>query len=191
MVVVWEYTKVAGITFLTCVLVYAVGALAYDSIFPPDDISENGSYSDIPSIEASPDYGEDFKTYSNSAFSFSYPPHFEVFDMLSHIVLSPVDKDSKSGKIIVSIGLNDENMTAEEWFLSPDSGYTQSKDLYGDYHKATIDGQDAVYTSGGMWTVVNIPDDEFRLSIADLTGKGENIPFTEMGIVIESLVFNR
>jgi len=192
----WKYTKVSLLTFIACLLVYAVGALTYD-YFQQDEadtngnIVENGSYLDIPSIGASSDYGKDFKTYtSRSGFSFNYPPYLEVMDLLSHIVLKPVDEESDSGSIVISIGLNDENMTAEEWLLSPNSGYLQSKDLYGNYYKTTIDGQEAVYTDGGMWTVVDTPDNKYRLSIADLPSKSDNRLFTEMGIVIESLVFN-
>lgn len=195
---IWKYTKVAVLTFLACVFVYGVGALTYDRVFPPDEISAqvteqtNGSYRDFPSIEANSDYGKDFKTYtSRSGFSFSYPPYLEVMDLLSHIVLKPVDEESDSGSIVVSVGLNDENMTAEEWLLSPNSGYLQSKDLYGNYYKTTIDGQEAVYTDGGMWMVVDTPDNKYRLSIADLPSKSNDRLFTEMGIVIESLVFNR
>jgi hypothetical protein len=194
---IWKYTKVVVLTFLACVFVYGVGALAYDRVFPPDEISAqateqtNGSYRDFPSIGASSDYGKDFKTYTNGGLSFKYPPYLKVIDLLSHIVLEPVDEESDSGKIVISIGINDENMTAEEWLLSPNSGYLQSKDHYGNYYKTTIDGQDAVYTDGGMWPIVDTPDNKFRLSIADLPSKSNNRLFTEMGIVVESLVFNR
>ena len=112
-----------------------------------------------------------------------------MLDLLSHVVLKPVDEESSSRQIVISVGINDENMTAEEWFLSPDSGYLQSKDRYGDYYKTTIDGQDAVYIKGGMWTVVNTPDGKMRLSIAT-TEAGWDL-FSEMGIVIESLAFGR
>jgi hypothetical protein len=194
---IWKYTKVALLTFIACVFVYGVGALTYDRVFPPDGISTqvteqaDGSYRTLPSVGASLDYGKDFKTYtSRSGFSFNYPPYLEVMDLLSHVVLRPVDEESDSGSVVISVGINDENMTAEEWLLSPDSGYLQSKDLYGNYYKTTIDGQDAVYTDGGMWTVVDTPDDKYRLSIADLPSKSNNRLFTEMGIVIDSLVFN-
>ncbi len=112
-------------------------------------------------------------------------------DILSNIVLKQIDEEGDGGNIVISIGINDENMTAEEWLLSPNSGYLQSKDSYGDYYKTTIGGQDAVYTDGGMWMIVNTPDNRFRLSIADLPSKSNDRLFTEMGIVMESFVFNR
>lgn len=180
--------------FIVFLLLFLTGIfISFTSKEPaqPGNIVENGSYLDIPSIGASSDYGKDFKTYaSRLGFSFNYPPHLKVTDILSHIVLRPVDEESDSGYIVVSVGLNDENMTAEEWFLSPDSGYLQSKDNYGNYYKTTIDGQGAVYTDGGMWMVVNTPDDKYRISIADLPSKSNDRLFTEMSIVTESFVFN-
>ncbi len=157
----------------------------------------DGSYLDIPSIGASADYGKDFKTYhSDLGFSFKYPPHFRVLphdpEAPNWIVLAPVDNSNDAvSAIIVSMGENDENMTPEEWLLGPTSGYQESRNRYGNYHKTRVDGQDAVYTDGGMWFVVNTPDNKIRLSIAYTAEEGANIPFTETGIVIESLVFER
>jgi hypothetical protein len=149
----------------------------------------------IPSIgitEEYEDYSKNFGTYTaeNFGFSFKYPPHLETFSIVTHIILSYRDDEQDAyGKIIVSVGLNDENMTPEEWLLSPNSGYLQSKDRYGDCYRTTIDGQKAVYTDGGMWAVVNTLDNKYSLSIADLTTGKAQRPFTEMGIVIESLRF--
>ena len=189
------FLAVAGIV-IVAVILFKFG-LPFELIPAQDEVAAtsdenlpNRSYSPIPSIGASPDYGADFKTYTSQVgFSFKYPPHFKVLDLLSHVVLKPVDEESSSRQIVISVGINDENMTAEEWFLSPDSGYLQSKDRYGDYYKTTIDGQDAVYIKGGMWTVVNTPDGKMRLSIAT-TEAGWDL-FSEMGIVIESLAFGR
>lgn len=181
--------------FIVFLLLFLTGIfISFTSKEPaqPGNIVENGSYLDIPIIGKSSDYGKDFKTYTSSlGFSFSYPSHLKVTDLLSHIVLRPVNEESDNEYIVVSVGLNDENMTAEEWLLSPNSGYLQSKDNYGNYYKTTIDGQDAVYTDGGMWTVVNTPDNKYRLSIADVPSESNDRLFTEMGIVTESFVFNR
>ncbi len=157
----------------------------------------DGSFMDIPSIGVSADYGKDFKTYhSDLGFSFKYPPHLRVLphdpETPNWIVLAPVDKSADGvSAIVVSTGENDENMTPEEWLLGPTSGYPESRGDYGDYHKTHVDGQDAVYTDGGMWLVVSTPDNKLRVSIASLVGEGGNIPFTEMGVVIESFVFER
>lgn len=139
------------------------------------------------------EYAKTFQIYEGDfGFSFKYPPHLEIFEFgYGWVVLSVKDESQKndSGKIVVSVAENDEQMTAEEWLLGPFSGYSQSKDDYGNYYKTQIDGQDAVYTDDGMWTIVNTPDNKYRLSIADLS-PGNAIPlFFEMGIVVESLTF--
>lgn len=135
-----------------------------------------------------------FKTYTDKSvgFSFQYPSHMEVGTTQAignHIILSYSENTDDYGKIIVSIGLNDENMPPEEWLFGNDSGYIQSRDYYGDCYKTFIGEQEAVYTDGGMWVVVNTPDSKFRLSIADLTKDGENPPFTEIGTIVETLTF--
>ena len=160
--------------------------------------SQSGEYVPIPSIGISEEYAEYAKTFQiyegDFGFSFKYPPHLEVFefcDSTCWIVLSAKNESERddNSKIIVSVAENDEQMSAEEWLLGSSSGYSQSKDDYGNYYKTHIDGQEAVYTDGGMWTIVNTPDKIYRLSIADLS-PGNAMPlFSEMGIVIESLSF--
>lgn len=159
---------------------------------------KSGDYVPIPSIGMSESYAEYEKTFeiykSDFGFSFKYPPHLKVFefcDSTCWIALSVKNESERdeSGKIIVSVAENDEQMTSEEWLLCPFSGYSQSKDDYGNYYKIHIDGQEAVYTDGGMWVVVNTPDSRYRLSIADLTTDDASPLFSEMGAVIESLKF--
>lgn len=153
---------------------------------------KSGDYFPTPSISADEDYGKDFKTYKSEwGFSFKYPPHMQVItnpEMPNWVVVEyPQKNEEDMTAIVISVGENDENMTAEQWLLGPNSGFKHEDK----YFKTTIDGQDAVYTNGGMWTVVNMPGNKYRLSIADLVrGKGD-IPFTEMGIIIESLKFNQ
>ena len=153
----------------------------------------NGSYADIPSIEAGPDYGKDFKTYTSKlGYSFKYPPYMRVIedpDAPRVYVVDDVPKDQPFGAIVISAGENDEGMTAEQWLLSENSGYIQNKNQYGDYHKTKLAGQDAVDTEGGMWFLVNTPDGKMRLSITYTAADDATIPFTQMGIVIESFSF--
>lgn len=153
---------------------------------------KSGDYFPIPNITASEDYGKNFKTFeSNWGFSFKYPPQMEVIsnpEMPNWVVVEyPQKNKDDMTAIVISVGENDENMTAEQWLLGPDSGFKHEDK----YFKTTIDGQDAVYTDGGMWTVVNIPGNKYRLSIADLVRGNGDIPFTEMGIITESLKFNK
>jgi len=154
----------------------------------PDTEVKSGDYFPIPSVTAGEDYGKDFKTYSAEfGFSFEYPSYFEVvsvYEDINYIVVSSLSEDDNDiSAIVISVADNNENLTAEEWLLGPTSGLQK-----GDkYFKSEIDGQPAVYTDGGMWTVVNTPDNKYRLSITDVRDK--QILFTEMGIVIESLTF--
>lgn len=159
---------------------------------------KSGDYFPIPSIGISEDYAEYAKTFeiykSDFGFSFKYPPHLEVFEFCDNtcwIALSVKNENESddSSKIIVSVAENDEQMSAEEWLLGPSSGYSQSIDEYGNYYKTHLDGQEAVYTDGGMWTIVNTPDNKYRLSIADLSPGNASPLFSEMGIVVESLSF--
>ena len=157
---------------------------------------KSGDYAPIPSIGANEEYenyAKTFKTYkSDLGFSFKYPSHLAVTitpDMPSSnwiMLESSSSTEENRSAIIISIGVNDEQMTPEEWLLGPTSGFKHSDQ----YFKEKIDGQDAVYTDGGMWTVVNTLDNKYRLSIADLTTGKADILFTEMGIVIESFNFH-
>ncbi len=177
-----------------------VGVFAFQYKNPPEIIRDtsvkSGDYVPIPSIgtnEEYENYAKTFKTYkSDIGFSFKYPPHLKVKTeqdtSTNRIVLTPINANTSEGlsAIIISIAENNQGMTAEEWLLSPTSGFKHSDK----YFKTTIDGQEAVYTDGGMWTVVNTPDNKYRLSIADLvTGSADEL-FTEMGIVVDSLIFN-
>ncbi len=57
------------------------------------------------------------------------------------------------------------------------------------YNKFDLDGQEAIVIEGGTWVVVNTPDNKYRLSIALLPGKDDQLLLTEMGIIIDSLRF--
>jgi len=153
-----------------------------------------------PGIGMYENYIDDTETHiSRLGFSFRYPPHLYITeypdtDIPQRLFIVPVAPESNAEEdaygLVISVGLNDEEMTAEEWLLSENSGYFQSIDEYGDYYKFSLDGQEAVYTDSGMWVVVNTPDNEYRLSIALLPDKkSEDLLFTEMGVVIDSLRF--
>ena len=138
---------------------------------------------------SSSEHGDTFETYhSEFGFSFDYPSYLEVLDFGRWITLSPSGDTelNERAQIILSLGLNDEESTAEEWLLG-DGGYSHKN--YGDYYKITISGQNAVYTDGGMWVVVNTPDNNYRLSIADIPAEDGSRLFSEMGHVVESLRF--
>lgn len=178
-------------------LVVGVFAFQYKNYEKTEtDSVKSGDYVDIPSISTNEEYEnyeKTFKTYkSDLGFSFKYPPHLKVTvtpDMpdSNWVVLeSSNSTEENKSAIIVSIGLNDEKMTPEEWLLGSTSGFKHSDK----YFKTKIDGQDAVYTDGGMWTIVNTLDNKYRLSIADLTTGKADILFTEMGIVVETLSFH-
>lgn len=168
------------------------------SVEPGSESVKNGDYFPIPSIgtnEEYENYAKSFKTYkSDLGFSFKYPPHLEAIidpdiSTTNRVILTPIGINTDDGlsAIIISTAENDEEMTPEEWLLGPTSGFNHLEK----YHKDKIDGQDTVYTRGGMWFIVNTPDNKYRLSVADLVdGDAMNL-FSEMGIVYESLTFSR
>jgi len=148
-----------------------------------------------PGLGMYENYTKDAKTHqSKLGFTFQYPQHLYVTEFPDTdiperlFVLDPLAEDDAYG-IVISTALNDEGMTAEEWLLSENSGYLQSKDKYGDYQKFILDGQESVITDSGGWVVVNTPDNKYRLSIALLPGKNGNLLFTEMGVIVDSLRF--
>lgn len=157
----------------------------------PDKQTEGGGRNQISNVDA--DYGEDFETYhSDLDFSFKYPRHLFVSidsDNANRIILAPKtlkdNEDAPLTIIVISVAENRKKVTPLEWLLGPHSGYKKSEG----YYKTTIDGQDAVYTEEGMWTVVNTPDNKYRLSIADLSTTDADRLFAEMRIVIKSLTF--
>jgi len=173
------------------VAVIILGIFSFQFIKIPevsDTEVKSGDYFPIPSVTANEGYWKEFKTYNTDfGFSFEYPSYLEAVSFQEStnyvVVSSPNKEDDDTSAIIISIADNDENLTAEEWLLGPTSGLQKGDE----YFRSEIDGQPAVYTDGGMWTVVNTPDNKYRLSIADI--KDKQILFTEMGIVIESLTF--
>jgi len=140
-------------------------------------------------------YTKDAKTYeSKLGFSFKYPSYLYVMDLVGDftsgqiIVLPSSTKGSDDNYgVVVSVGVNDENMTPLEWLGGPDSG----ADLSKGYNKFDLDGQEAIALDGGTWVVVNTPDNKYRLGIALLDGKSNTQLFTEMGIILDSLRFSR
>ena len=167
-----------------------------DNVSQPKD----GDYVPFLSIDAPEGYGADFKTYTSKlGFSFQYPPYLMVMDVVdrdgkNRLYIVPTSTQANKNELITALVIspspNNPPQTPEQWLLGPNSGYIESKDHYGNYYKALIDGQEAVYTDGGMWVVVNTPDNKQRLSIASLTAPGADILFSEMGILVESFSFN-
>lgn len=182
---------------LAILIVFSIG-YGYFRKDAPIDSQENTAALGTLDYE-SPCYQIKCKTFENSdfGFSFQYPEYMEVIPAFFpednfRIAIAYTDEEASKyegqsfGMIIISVGENDENQTAVEWMGGPYSGRDTSKK----YFLTEVDGQEAVQEQGGMWTVVNTPDGKYRLSIADLTTEGKNPPFSEMGIVINSLKFD-
>lgn len=155
---------------------------------------QNGSFMPIPLV-ADNDYKGDLKTYTSEfGFSFDYPSQLEVnVDPDSKdqkIIITPVGLKKEDGarSIVIDIFKSDKKITAEEWLLSPVSGFNSS---VARYHKAVIDDMVAVYVQGGMWVLVNTPDYEYRLSIMNSPDKDGNALVDEMGAILESMKFVR
>src|SRR3989344_4523983 len=186
------------VSLVAAILLFA-GAFFFQNKIPEksaDSSITSGDYSPMPSIDMSNEYAnyaQSFKTYeSDLGFSFKSPPYLKATidtgPTTSKIILAPVDANTDGGlsAIIISVAKNNVGLTPEEWLLGPNSGFDHSDG----YFKTTIDGENAVYTNGGMWTVINTPDDKYRLSVTNLAQGNADILFTEMGIVIESLAFS-
>ncbi len=124
-------------------------------------------------------------------FSFKYPTNTRVLTFedseegTSWVVIE--NKEDENSKIIISIADNSEGITAEEWFLGPNSGFDPNEDIF---FRTQIDGQPAVFTDSGTWVVVNTPDGKHRLSIAEMTVEDAKVMYKEMGIILGTLKFN-
>jgi len=134
------------------------------------------------------------KTYkSELGFSFKYPPHLSVVAEYEggyrlYLVANDLKpEDNTFSAIIISVANNNPTLTPKEWLNSSMSGYNKSNP----YYRTEIDGEPATYTDGGMWFVVNTPDNKKRLSIASLRAKNGELLFSEMGILMESLTFDQ
>ena len=183
------------ISYLLIIIV--LGGLFY--LYSNKKTVGNVSYDPIPSIgmtEEYDEYSKTFKTYeSKLGYSFQYPPHLyvmedpELIGTPERLFILPTEAEPKGAiyGVVISIGVNDENMSPVEWLKGPDSG----ADLSNGYNVFDIDGQEAVSVDGGTWVVVNTPDNKYRLSIALLPGENDTLLFTEEGIIISSLKFAR
>ena len=181
---------------LTILIIFAFG-YEYFRKETPIDSQENTAALGTLDYEP-PCYQIKCKTFhiDDFDFSFQYPEYMEVIPAFFpednfRIAIAYTEEEANKyknqsfGMIIISVGENDENQTAVEWMGGPYSGRDTSKK----YFLTEVDGQEAVQEQGGMWTVVNTPDNQWRLSIADLTTEGKNPPFSEMRIIINSLKF--
>jgi hypothetical protein len=122
-----------------------------------------------------------------AGFSFKHTPETDVYPMMMDNYWEVVtNKKDENSKIIISISRNDEDLSAEEWFLGPNSGFDQTTEVF---FRTEIDGQPAVYTDSGTWVVFNTPVDNHRVSVAELTVEDAEIMYEEMGIILGTLKF--
>lgn len=120
-------------------------------------------------------------------FSFKYPPNTDVFEVSEgNTWIVVTNKNDDNAKIIISISANIENISAEDWFLGPDSGFDSDTEVF---FRTEIDGQSVVYTDFGTWVVFNTPVDNYRVSIAELTVEDSEVMYEEMGIILGTLKF--
>jgi len=150
--------------------------------------SINGEYAPIELVSEDQLNREDLIEHdSKSGFTFKYPPNTDLYPIIMDNYLIVVeDKENENSKIIISVAINTEGLTAKEWFLGSNSGFNQNKDIF---FETEIDGQPAVYTDKGTWVVFNTPVDNYRVSIADLTVEDAEVMYEEMGIILGTLKF--
>ena len=112
-------------------------------------------------------------------------------DSPERLMLLPISlKTNKNVPISAVVISTSENppTTPFEYMKGPYSGY----DISNGYVETKIDGQEAIAVENWTWIVVNTPDNKRRISIALLPDeKGGSLLFTEMGVVINSLVFDK
>lgn len=175
-------------------IVVLLGTFGLLNFFDNEKGLEKVTHEPIPSISADEDYGKDFKTYkSKLGYSFQYPDYMFITEDPEPniperilVLSSTINKDDMFG-VVISVMENSEGEDPEHWIKVSYSGEDLSKDY--DYNVFDIDGQKAISTDGGTWVVVNTPNNKYRLSVALLYGKG-NVPlFTEIGIIVSSLIF--
>jgi len=100
------------------------------------------------------------------------------------VLSSAINKNDIFG-VVVSVSENNEKVDPEQWIKGP---YTDA-DLSEGYNIFDIDGQKAVSVYEGSAVVVNTPNNKYRLNIALLPGENGNLLFTEIGIIVSSLIF--
>jgi hypothetical protein len=98
---------------------------------------------------------------------------------------------SKNGEVLVTKKDNNGVQPAELilWDLSNLKKLRSLTALISETENEIYKGQEAIVIEGGTWVVVNTPDNKYRLSIALLPGKDDQLLLTEMGIIIDSLRF--
>lgn len=170
------------------------GAFGLLSFSDKENGLEKVTYEPIPNISADEDYGKDFKTYkSKLGYSFQYPDYMFITEDPKpgiperiFVLSSAINKDDIFG-VVISVSENNETEDPEHWVRGSYSG----ADLSEGYNIIDIDGQKAVELDGGTWVVINTPNNKYRLNIALLPGKNNNLLFTEIGIIVTSLHFER
>lgn len=192
------------LTFLMILIIFIVGVIFYTQYDKEGGLDEN--YQEEAGVSGGiayypPDSGmyesylEDSKVYTSKlGFSFQYPKYLYVMEDPEPgiperlFIIDPLAKDDYYG-IVISTAINDENMTPLEWLGSPASGANLPDQGYVNVLK--INGQEGIAIENGGWVVVNTPDDKYRLSIALLPGKDDKFLFTEIGMILSSLKFDR
>ena len=174
--------KVIGsIILLMIVIIFGVYNLKPITESERTDTEKGGSVSGLQVYE------------SKLGFSFQYPPYLFVGEdnealIPERLYILPISRNNDDiYGIIISVSENDEGITPLEWL----SGSKSGADLSKGYKILDIDGQEAVVIDDGTWVVVNTTDNKYRLSIALLPGRNETLLLTEMGIIIDSLRFDR
>ncbi len=182
---------------LTLILIIFV-IVAIQKTPPKENDQVGGLVYYPPGLGMYENYTKDAKTYeSKIGFSFLYPDYLFVDEdpmaSIQRLVILPnSSKDDPNGEIngiMISVTENNDNLTLLEWLDSPASGANLPAEGY--LYEWNLDGQEAIAVKGGTWVVVNTPDNKYRLSIALLPGKNDNLLFTEMGIIVDSLKFSR
>jgi hypothetical protein len=151
---------------------------------------------------------QDYETYIDSeiGFSFEYPNHLfigkdpEIPNMLIIMPERLKTTNELFTSITITVEENSNSLTPFEWIKQEAVGSNRPKpfdvvdmmkEYFGNYQVETIDGQQAVFMDGGLWAVVNTPNQKWRISISPLLDikSGARVLFKETEVIINSLSF--
>jgi len=108
--------------------------------------------------------------------------------------------DEPFTSISITVEENSNLLTPFEWLKQEAIGSSRAKpfdavdimkEYLDDYQIETIDGQQAIFIDGGLWVVVNTPNQKWRISISPLLDErsGASALFRETEIIVNSFSF--
>ncbi|MDP6388041.1 MAG: hypothetical protein QGG63_02100, partial [Candidatus Pacebacteria bacterium] len=153
-------------------------------------------------------YTQDYEIYVDGeiGFSFKYPNYLFIEkdpNIPNMLIIMPErlkTTDEPFTSISITVEENSNLLTPFEWLKQEAIGSSRAKpfdavdimkEYLDDYQIETIDGQQAIFIDGGLWVVVNTPNQKWRISISPLLDErsGASALFRETEIIVNSFSF--